>query len=115
MTNARQSSGRQRGEIETLSSGSLRVKVYAGIDPLSGKRHYLTETVPAGPRALAEAKKARTRLVGQVDEQRNPRTRATVDQLMARYLDVLDVETTRRDRRAPTASVARRPAGRVSR
>jgi integrase len=58
MTAARRmSSGRERGEIETLSSGSLRVKVYAGIDSLSGKRHYLTETAPAGPRALAEAKK----------------------------------------------------------
>lgn len=97
MTSAR-ASGRQRGEIETLSSGSLRIKVYAGIDPLSGKRHYLTETVPAGPRALAEAKKARTRLIGQVDEQRNPRTRATVEQLMTRYLDVLDVEATTRAR-----------------
>lgn len=89
---------RQRGEIETLSSGSLRVKVYAGIDPLSGMRHYLTETIPAGPRAVAEAKKARTRLVGQIDEQRNPRTRATVEQLMTRYLDVLDVEATTRAR-----------------
>ena len=93
MTNAR-----QRGEIETLASGSLRVKVYAGVDPLSGKRLYLTETVPAGPRALAEAKKVRTRLIGQVDEQRNPRTRATVNQLMDRYLDVLDVEVTTRAR-----------------
>jgi hypothetical protein len=55
MPRARPSSERQFGEIETLSSGSLRVKVYAGIDPLSGKRPYLTETVPAGPRALAEA------------------------------------------------------------
>ena len=73
-------------------------KVYAGIDPLSGKRHYLTETVPAGPRALAEAKKVRTRLIGQVDEQRSPCTRATVDQLMDRYLDVLDVEVTTRAR-----------------
>jgi integrase len=97
-TARRASSGRERGEIETLASGSLRVKVYAGIDPLSGKRHYLTETVPAGPRALAEAKKVRTRLIGQVDEQRSPRTRATVDQLMDRYLDVLDVEVTTRAR-----------------
>jgi integrase len=87
-------SARQRGEIETLASGSLRVKVYAGVDPLSGKRLYLTETVPAGPRALAEAKKVRTRLVGQIDEQRNPRTRATVNQLMDRYLDVVDVGVT---------------------
>lgn len=98
MTSARKSPERQRGEIETLVSGSLRVKVYAGVDPLSGKRHYLTETIPAGPRALAEAKKVRTRLIGQIDEQRNPRTRATVDQLMDRYLDVLDVEQTTRAR-----------------
>jgi integrase len=70
---------RERGEIETLTSGSLRVKVYAGIDPLSGKRHYLTETIPTGPKAFDAAKKARTRLINQVDEQRNPRTRATVD------------------------------------
>jgi integrase len=74
------------------------MKVYAGVDPLSGKRLYLTETVPAGLRALAEAKKVRTRLIGQIDEQRNPRTRATVNQLMDRYLDVVDVGVTTRAR-----------------
>jgi len=42
---------RTRGGIETLPSGSLRVRVCAGTDPLSGKRHYLTETIPAGPKA----------------------------------------------------------------
>ncbi|MGH3927175.1 MAG: site-specific integrase, partial [Pseudonocardiaceae bacterium] len=78
---------RKRGEIETLPSGSMRVKVYAGIDPLNGRRHYLSETIPAGPRAAAEAEKVRTRLQNQVDEQRNPRTKATVNQLMDRYLD----------------------------
>jgi len=88
---------RMRGEIETLPSGSLRVKVYAGIDPLSGKRNYLTETVPAGPTAATDAERARTRLQSQVDERRSPRTRATVNQLMDRYLSTLDVdETTRR-------------------
>lgn len=91
-------SRRRRGEIATLPSGSLRVKVYGGIDPLSGRRHYLTETIPAGPTAHAEAEKARTRLQNQVDEQRNPRTRATVDQLMDRYLELLDVEPTTRTR-----------------
>jgi hypothetical protein len=55
---------RQRGRIETLPSGSLRVQVYAGRDPVSGKRHYLTETVPAGPTAAKDAEKARTRLLG---------------------------------------------------
>jgi hypothetical protein len=64
--------GRQRGEIVTLPSGSLRMRVYAGVDPLSGKRRYLTETVPAGPGALAAAKQVRTRPIGQIDEQRNP-------------------------------------------
>jgi integrase len=87
---------RRRGEIETLPSGSLRIKVYAGIDPLNGRRHYLSETIPAGPRAADEAEKARTRLLNQVDEHRNPRTKATVNQLMDRYLDVLDVDVTTR-------------------
>jgi hypothetical protein len=27
------------------------VRVYAGIDPVTKKRNYLTETVPAGPSA----------------------------------------------------------------
>lgn len=87
---------RRRGEIATLPSGSLRVKVYAGVDPLSGKRHYLTATIPAGPTAAADAEKARTRLQSQVDERRNPRTKATVDQLMDRYLSLLDVDVTTR-------------------
>ena len=30
---------RARGSIETLPSGALRVAVYAGTDPLSGRRH----------------------------------------------------------------------------
>ncbi|MFR9804435.1 tyrosine-type recombinase/integrase [Pseudonocardia sp. RS010] len=65
--------------------------VYAGTDPVSGKRHYLRETIPAGPKAEAEADKALRRLANQVDEQRNPRTSATLNQLLDRYLDVLDV------------------------
>jgi integrase len=42
---------RQRGEIHKLPSGSLWVRVYAGIDPVTGKKHHLTEVIPAGPRA----------------------------------------------------------------
>jgi integrase/DNA-binding transcriptional regulator YhcF (GntR family) len=87
---------RNRGQIEELPSGALRVKVYAGIDPLSGRRNYLTETVPAGSKVWDEAEQARTRLVNQVDEQRNPRTKATVNQLMDRYLELLDVDVNTR-------------------
>jgi hypothetical protein len=39
--------------------------VYAGIDPVSKKKHYLVETVPAGPRAAKEAEQVRTRLLNQ--------------------------------------------------
>jgi integrase len=85
---------RGRGSIETLPSGSIRVKVYAGVDPVTKKRHYLDEVIPAGPKAAKEAERARTRLLAQVDDRRNPRTRATIDQMLDRYLSVLDVEPT---------------------
>ncbi|WP_202919025.1 LacI family DNA-binding transcriptional regulator [Saccharothrix deserti] len=73
-----------RGEIERLPSGSLRVRVYAGVDPDSGKRRYLTETVPAGPTADREAEAVRTRLLNEADELRNQRTRQVDDQALGR-------------------------------
>ena len=82
--------------MDRLPSGAHRVRVYAGSDPVTGKRHDLTELVPAGPKAAAEAEKVRTRLLGQVDERRNPRTRATLNQLLDRYIDVLDVDESTR-------------------
>ena len=94
MTVPRTRRKRQRGSVEELPSGALRVSVYAGYDPLTGRRHYLKEIVPAGPKAAAEAEKALRRLAGQVDEQRQPRTNATLDQLLDRYLETLDVGRT---------------------
>jgi hypothetical protein len=47
--------GRPRETIEELPSGALRVSVYVGKDPISGRRHYLRETVPAGAGAKKEA------------------------------------------------------------
>jgi integrase len=78
---------RARGSIEALPSGTLRVSVYAGIDPLTGRRHYLKEIIKAGPKSQREAEAARNRLLSQVAEKRSPRTGATVDQLLERYLD----------------------------
>ena len=54
------------------------MKVHAGTDPITGKRHDLTDTIPTGPTAKRDAQKALTRLLGELDEKRNPRTRATV-------------------------------------
>jgi integrase len=68
------------------------VRVYGGRDPLTKRDYYLVEVVPPGPGVHREAEKVRTRLLNQVDEQRSPRTRATVSQLMDRYLEVIDVE-----------------------
>ena len=73
------------------------MRVYAGIDPVSKKKHYLVETVPAGPSAARDAEWVRTRLLNQVDERRNPRTKATVNQLLDRWLEVVELETTTRN------------------
>ncbi|MFJ6671351.1 LacI family DNA-binding transcriptional regulator [Actinosynnema sp. NPDC091369] len=70
-----------RGEVERLPSGSLRVRVYAGVDPDTGKRRYLTETVPAGPAAEREADAVRSRLLDEVEARRNPRVERRPDPL----------------------------------
>ncbi len=82
--------GRTRGSIDELPSGALRVRVYAGRDPVSKRRHDLIEIIPPGSGADKQARRARDRLISQVEERRNPRTKATVDQLLERYLDQFD-------------------------
>lgn len=59
-----------RGEIETLPSGSLRVRVYDGVDPATGRRRYLSETVPAGPAARLIAAEVRDRLLAEAAHRR---------------------------------------------
>jgi integrase len=51
------------------------------------KRHDLVEIVPHGPNARREAEKILDRFLHEIAEKRNPRTSATVDQLLTRYLD----------------------------
>jgi integrase len=50
--------------------------------------------VPAGPQAERTAERVRTRLLAQVDERRNPRTSATVAQLLERHLELLEAVPT---------------------
>jgi integrase len=84
---------RPRGGIEELPSGALRASVYAaGIDPLTKRRHYVREIIPPGPTAGAEAERVLRRLVTEVDERRSPRTTASVDQLLGRHFELLEVE-----------------------
>jgi integrase len=84
------SAGRTRGSIDELPSGALRVRVYAGVDPVSKRRHDLIEIIPPGPGADKKARWVRDRFINEVEERRNPRTKATVDQLLERYLDQFD-------------------------
>jgi integrase/DNA-binding transcriptional regulator YhcF (GntR family) len=96
VTPRKQAQRRRRGSIDPLPSGALRVRVYAGKDPLTGRRHDLVEIIPAGSKAAAQAEAVRTRLLNQVDERRNPRTSATVDQLLDRHFELATLEPTTR-------------------
>ena len=78
---------RERGSIDALPSGALRVRVYAGTDPITKRRHDLVDVVPAGPKAWDQADEVRRRFLAQIKERRSPRTTATIDQLLDRYLD----------------------------
>lgn len=92
MTRGKGPSKRPRGLIQELPSGSLRVSVFAGRDPVTKKKFYLRETVPAGPRAAKEAEKIRVRLLNEIYERRNPRTDATVAQLVERHLKEAELD-----------------------
>jgi integrase len=85
---------RSRGHIETLPSGSFRVIVYAGTDPLTSKPRYLKET----HKSYAAADVALTRLQNEVDEERHPRTDLTIRQAVAQWLEVVDLADTTRER-----------------
>jgi len=57
-----------RGHIQRLPSGSFRVKVYAGTDPVTGKQRLLRQTCPDEAAAAA----ALGRLLSQADGGRHP-------------------------------------------
>jgi integrase len=78
---------RKRGSVDRLPSGAYRVRVYAGKDPVTGRRLDLVEVAATA----AAAEKVRTKLLSQLDERRNARTKATVNELLDRYLEVLIV------------------------
>ena len=62
--------------------------MYAGVDPLTNKDIYLTETAPDEK----EAQRALRRLLTQVDEQRHARTKATLSQALDSWLKVHEAE-----------------------
>lgn len=85
---------RVEGSIETLPSGRLRVRVYAGSDPLTGRQRYIREIVDTPD----EAKATRARLLQQVYEHRHPKSDTTVDQAVLQWLEVAQLALTTRER-----------------
>jgi integrase len=82
-----------RGHIQRLPSGSFRVKVYAGTDPVTGKQRLLRQTCPDE----ASAHAALGRLLGEADGGRFPDRQATLGQALDRYLEVADLEVSTRE------------------
>jgi integrase len=78
---------RQRGSIRRRGN-SLQVMVYAGLDPLTGRRMYLTDSTTDE----AEAQRILTRLQAEVDAQRSARTRATLGAALDKWLTVHEAE-----------------------
>jgi hypothetical protein len=72
------------GHIERLPSGSWRVKVYAGRDPLTGREIRLRRTCKTERAAQIELGK----LLEQADAGRQPETGATAAELMDKYAQV---------------------------
>jgi hypothetical protein len=60
-TRPRRRRDRSRGNIEALPSGALRVRVYAGTDPVTGRRHDLRGVIPPGPNAETQAEETLAR------------------------------------------------------
>jgi len=81
------------GHIERLPSGSLRVRVYGGKDPVTGKERRYKRTVKTEAQAAAEL----ARLLRDVEAERAPDDSATVGLLLDRYLDVADLEVSTRE------------------
>ncbi|OLZ44839.1 tyrosine-type recombinase/integrase [Amycolatopsis keratiniphila] len=100
---------RSKGSVDTLPSGALRVRVYAGADKLTGKPNYLQETVPAGPDAERIADQVQRRLLTSLDEKRHPKTRATIDRILDEHFEHLDVERSTKIRLVRLAKTHIRP------
>jgi integrase len=82
-----------RGHIQRLPSGSFRVKVYAGTDPVTGKERMLRQTCP--DEAAAHA--ALGRLLAEADGGRFPDRQATLGQALDKYLEVADLEVSTKE------------------
>lgn len=83
----RRGAGRERGQVRTRGN-SHQVRVYAGVDPVTGKDLYLAEST-TDPKRIQEI---RTRLLAEVDRQRSAATKATLAYVLDEWLQVHDAD-----------------------
>jgi len=81
-----------KGHIEQLPSGSFRVSVYAGTDPLTRRPIRLKSTVKTEQQAHIEL----GRLLKEASEGRTPESGATVAKLMDEYAAVAEWDVSTR-------------------
>jgi hypothetical protein len=88
--------GRRRGRIEQRGD-TLRVVVYAGDDPVTGRRTYKRENVKGTDEAAwKRARKVRTRLIAEVDKQRRPTSSVKFGHAIDEWLRTADIEESTR-------------------
>jgi hypothetical protein len=87
---------RDRGRIEERG-GSLRVVVYAGLDPVNGRRVYLRETIAGTTKAAHKrAKTALNKLLSQVAEQRSVNSSVTLGYAVDEWMRTNELEDSTR-------------------
>jgi DNA-binding transcriptional regulator YhcF (GntR family) len=81
------------GHLEQLPSGSFRVHVYAGIDPLTGRELRHRQTV----KTEEQARIVLGRLLERASAGQMPETGVTVAELLARYMEVAELDVSTRE------------------
>jgi integrase len=76
-----------KGHIELLPSGSYRVQVYCGTDPVTGKPRRVKRTVKTEAKAAAEL----ANLLRAAEAENSPDDAATLALALERYLEVTDL------------------------
>jgi integrase len=94
---ARRGSARIQGNIEARGD-SLRVRVYAGPDPVTGRPVYLRETVyGTDDAARRTARRTLNRLVAAAEKARRPSSAVSLSQVIDEWLRVVEHEDSTRE------------------
>lgn len=93
MPGRRKTGGRERGFVRKRGN-SYQVLVYQGVDPVTGKDSYLTEST----RDEKKVPEIRSRLLAKVDRQRNAATKATLSYALDVWLEVHEADDSTPDR-----------------